>query len=92
MAEEYILVPAMVGLDIIDAQAVALAARVVTVTEDPNTPPPLSGTVIAQRPTAGTQVLPGDTVTIWVKDGGGGFGPKPLDPNPLQPARIKPGP
>lgn len=98
MAEEHVLVPAMVGLDVTDAQALALAARVVTVTEDPDTPPPRYGTVIAQRPTAGTQVLPGDPVTIWVEagdDGGGGGGgsaPRPVDPNPLEPSGTKPGP
>jgi beta-lactam-binding protein with PASTA domain len=98
MTEEHVLVPAMVGLDVIDAQALALAARIVTVTEDPDTPPPQHGTVIAQRPTAGTQVLPGDPVMIWVDEsdddggGGGGSAPRPVDPNPLEPAGTKPGP
>lgn len=93
MAEEHVLVPAMVGLDIVDAQAVALAARIVTVSEDPDTPPPLSGVVIDQHPTAGTQVLPGDPVTIWVgKKGGGGSATRPLDPEPLQPTGTRPAP
>ena len=99
MAEDHVLVPAMVGLDVADAQALALTARVAPVTEDPDTPPPLSGTVIAQRPTAGTQVLPGDPVTIWVEEkgddggrGGGGGTRRPVPPTPLQPVGTKPGP
>jgi beta-lactam-binding protein with PASTA domain len=95
MAEEHVLVPAMVGLDIVDAQALARAARVVTVTEDPETPPPFAGTVRAQRPTAGTPVRPGHSVTIWVKETGGGRGGSalsPVDPDPLEPVGTKPGP
>ncbi|OZM77245.1 PASTA domain-containing protein [Pseudonocardia sp. MH-G8] len=90
--EEHVLVPAMIGLDIVDAQALALAARVVTVTEDPDLPPPLSGVVVDQQPAAGTQVFPGEPVTIWVEEKGGGGGSAPLDPGPLQPAGTRFGP
>jgi hypothetical protein len=101
MAEEHVLVPALVGLDVVDAQALAVAARVVTTTDDPDTPPRLTGTVVAQKPMAGTQVHPGDTVTIWVEDtgggdegggggGGGGGTPRPHPPKPLTPMGSKP--
>jgi PASTA domain len=101
MVEEHVLVPALVGLDVADAQALAIAARVVTVSDDPDMPPRLTGTVVAQKPRAGTQVHPGDTVTIWVEDGGGddggggggggGGSPLPDSPLPLTPSGTKPG-
>jgi hypothetical protein len=94
----------LVGLQVNDAHELALVNRVATVTADPDAPPPLSGTVVAQHPIAGTQVLPGDTVTIWIDDdddgngddgngddGGGGSAPTPTGPPPLDPAGTKPG-
>ncbi|GEL17109.1 hypothetical protein PA7_09460 [Pseudonocardia asaccharolytica DSM 44247 = NBRC 16224] len=79
------LVPALVGLDVREAHQLSLDAGVIAVNPDPDTPPARHGAVVAQRPTAGTQVNPGDPVTIWVDagpeqddtdgdDGGGGGG------------------
>lgn len=90
---EHVLVPALVGLDIADAHELALAARVAVVSEDPDVSLPLSGVVSAQQPGAGTQVLPGDPVTVRVVDGGGGGGGGsarvPPGPRPLDPAGVK---
>jgi len=89
--DEYVLVPALVGLQVGDAHALALDSRVVTVNEDPDTPPPLSGTVAAQYPLGGTRVRPGDAVQIRVEHGGGGGGGSrtPDVPDPLDPAGGK---
>lgn len=93
--DEHVLAPALIGLEVTDAHALALDARVVTVNDDPDTPPPLAGTVVAQHPQAGTQVRPGDAIQILVEaDGGDGGlgvaeGPGPLDTaggRPLDPA------
>jgi len=87
-ANELVPAPALVGLPVLDAHALALEARVVTVDGDPDTPPTTSGTVVAQAPLGGTPVRPGDAITIWVEDSGGGGGggshlldrPPELDP------------
>lgn len=81
---EHTLVPALIGLEVGNAHALALTARVALTSPNSDFALPLGGTVSAQRPTAGTQVLPGDPVTIWVRidpddgpdddDGGGGSG------------------
>lgn len=98
MAEaELVLVPALVGLDAAEAHAVALAARVVAVDPDPDTPPTLSGVVARQDPTPGTRVPAGEAVTVWIDsgpgdDGGGGGGggtPQPEPPKPVAPAGVK---
>lgn len=69
------LVPALVGLPAAEAHEVAMSARVVAVDPDPDTPPTVSGTVVAQRPEPGVRVPAGEAVTIWVEtDGGGGGG------------------
>lgn len=89
-SEEHVLVPALVGLPVVDAHALALEARVVTVSGDPDTPPALAGMVVAQDPLGGTQVRPGDAITIWVEAGGGGGGSRVADdPTPLDPAGGK---
>ena len=96
MAEaELVLVPALVGLDAAEAHAVALAARLVAVDPDPDTPPTLSGVVARQDPTPGTRVPAGEAVTVWIDsgpdDGGGGGGgtPQPEPPKPVAPAGVK---
>ena len=84
---ETVVVPDLVGLPAAQAHENALAARVVAVDPDPDTPPTVAGTVTAQQPVAGTAVPAGDPVTIWVEpdgDGGGGNMPRvepdlPLD-------------
>ena len=69
------LVPALVGLPAAQAHEVAMAARVVAIDPDPDTPPTVEGTVTAQQPEAGTRVPAGEAVTIWVEpDSGGGRG------------------
>jgi beta-lactam-binding protein with PASTA domain len=72
--EEKVLVPALVGLDVSDAHELAFEARVVVVTADPDEPLPVTGTVIAQTPSAGTRVPPAAPVAIAVDKGGGGGG------------------
>lgn len=86
-SDEHVPAPALVGLAVLDAHALALESRVVTVSGDPDTPPATSGVVVAQDPLGGMPVRPGDPITIWVEDVGGGGGgsaqddgPKPLDP------------
>ncbi|TDQ60777.1 PASTA domain-containing protein [Actinomycetospora succinea] len=72
---ELVLVPALVGLPAAQAHEVAMAARVVAVDPDPDTPPTVEGTVTAQQPEPGTRVPAGEAVTIWVEpDSGGGGG------------------
>jgi hypothetical protein len=68
-----------------------LAARLVAVDPEPDTPPTLSGTVVAQQPRPGERIPAGDTVTIWIEgdDGGGGGKPQPDTPSPLDPAGVK---
>jgi len=89
--DEHVPVPALVGLEVVDAHALALDARVVTVSGDPDTPPALSGVVVAQDPLGGFSVRPGDAITIWVENSGGGGGGTrvPDDPAPLDPAGGK---
>jgi beta-lactam-binding protein with PASTA domain len=90
---DLVLVPALVGLDAAQAHEVAMAARIVAVDPDPDSPPTLSGTVVAQQPEAGERIPAGDTVTIWIEgaDGGGGGGgsSQPDSPLPKDPAGIK---
>lgn len=89
---DLVLVPALVGLDATQAHEVAMAARLVAVDPEPDTPPTLSGTVVAQQPRPGERIPAGDTVTIWIEgDGGGGGGgtPQPDTPSPLDPAGVK---
>lgn len=95
-APEHALVPALVGLDAADAHELALTAGVAIVGPSPNRSTPTYGTVVAQKPTAGTQVQPGDPVTVWIDtggDGGGGGGggsaPRPYQPLPRDPAGVK---
>lgn len=95
--DEHVPAPALVGLPVVDAHALALDARVVTVSGDPDTPPALSGVVVAQDPLGGIRVRPGDAITIWVEEtdggdgGGGGDGGSrvPDDPRPTDPSGGK---
>lgn len=97
---EHVLVPAFVGLEVAQAHELALSARVAVVGSDPDRPLPSTGIITAQRPRAGTQVLPGDAVTVWIRpepddgdddgDGGGGGSARDPDrPRPLDPAGVK---
>ena len=85
MQPEKVLVPALVGLDMIDATRLAFTAGVAL---DPITGPARTGEVTGQQPLAGTQVDPGSAVQITVDESGGGGGgaalvppPTPLDPS-----------
>ena len=73
-AQEKVLVPALVGLEVSDAHEVAFAARVVAVAVDPAAPLPVAGVVTAQAPSAGTRVEPGASVEIAVESGPRGPG------------------
>ncbi|WP_300011621.1 PASTA domain-containing protein [Pseudonocardia sp.] len=88
------LVPALVGLEISDAHTLAVDARVVLVDPDPGLQLPVTGVVTAQRPPAGTQVEPGDTVAVHVgfgtdDPGGGGGSPAPVGPAPQDPGASR---
>ncbi|OLT11141.1 hypothetical protein BJF78_27615 [Pseudonocardia sp. CNS-139] len=93
--DEYVQVPALVGLELADALELAFAARVVAVGADPDEPLPVTGVVTAQRPPPGTAVAPAATVLIAVEPdsggGGGGGGGSPVTPPPapLDPAGTK---
>jgi beta-lactam-binding protein with PASTA domain len=85
--EQTVPVPALVGLPIGDAHALATEAGVVVVSADPDDPLPQSGTVTAQQPLGGISVPAASTVQVLVERGGGGGGtpavvppPEPLDP------------
>jgi hypothetical protein len=82
-------VPALVGLEIGEAHALALAARVVIVSADPVDPLPPTGIVTAQQPLAGYDVEPATAVEVLVETRGGGGGGgvvAPSPPPPLDPA------
>lgn len=73
-----------------------MAARIIAVAADsePDTPPTLVGTVVAQQPDPGTRIPAGDAVTIWTDnagggDGGGGGAWLPDTPRPVDPAGVK---
>lgn len=92
--EQKVLVPALVGLDVSDAHELAFEARVVVVAADPDEPLPLTGTVVAQSPIAGTRVEPAHPVVIAVESrgGGGGGGGRRLTtppPGPRDPSGMK---
>lgn len=91
--DEQVPAPALVGLEVLEAHALALDARVVTMSGDPDTPPPISGVVVAQKPLGGTPVTPGDPIMIWVEESGGGGGgggsPVPDGPVPVDPSGGK---
>jgi hypothetical protein len=76
MAEpEQVLVPALVGLNVSDAHALAMSAGVAVVGEDPDATLPTTGVVIDQHPLAGIRVPAGDPVTVRLRaDPGGGDG------------------
>ena len=87
--QDEVLVPALVGLEIGEAHALALSARVVVASADPVDPLPTTGVVSAQQPLAGIAVPPATTVSVLVDtDGGGGGGSSgaPVPPAPLDPA------
>lgn len=91
---EHVLVPALVGLDSGEAQQLALEAGVAVVGPDPDTVLPAIGVVVEQRPGAGIQVRPGDSVTVWIHTGdddgdGGGSAPLADGPLPREPAGVK---
>jgi hypothetical protein len=90
--EEKVLVPALVGLQVSEAHELAFEARVVVVAADPDEPLPVTGTVIAQAPGAGTRVAPAHPVAIAVETGGGGGGGRRLTtppPGPRDPSGSK---
>jgi beta-lactam-binding protein with PASTA domain len=70
MPEDMATVPALVGLDLADANALAFASRVMLVSAYPGEDLPLTGIVVSQEPLAGIQVEPAHPVVITV--GGGG--------------------
>lgn len=87
------MVPSLVGLAAAVAHDTALDAQLLAVDQDSSHSPTVAGVVEAQEPAAGSQVVPGHRVRIWVKthpgeDGGGGGGglPTPGGPTPLTPA------
>lgn len=87
--QDAVLVPALVGLEIGEAHALALSARVVVVSADPVDPLPATGVVSAQQPLAGIAVPAATAVEVLVESGGGGGGGSvgaPVPPSPLDPA------
>jgi beta-lactam-binding protein with PASTA domain len=83
-----VLVPALVGLGVQDAHALARTAEVVVVSAEPDGDLPVTGTVSAQQPGAGTRVEPATPVAVLVEqdDPGGGRGVAAPPPEPLGPA------
>ena len=77
-ADATAVVPALVGLDVGDANDLAMGAGVVVVSADPVDPLPATGTVTAQTPLAGFGVPPASPVSVLVDPGGrGGEDPVP---------------
>lgn len=79
-------VPALVGLAIGEAHALATGAGVVVVSADPDDPLPDAGVVVAQTPLGGVSVPVASTVNVLVERNGDGGGstvavppPDPLD-------------
>ena len=70
MPENMATVPALVGLDLADANELAFASRVMLVSADPGEDLPPTGVVVHQEPLAGIQVEPAQPVVVTV--GGGG--------------------
>jgi hypothetical protein len=69
-SEDTVLVPALVGLAVGDAHALAMDARLVLASADPARPLPVSGVVTAQEPAGGLTAAPADTVQVVVDEGG----------------------
>lgn len=85
--EQTVPVPALVGLPIADAHALAIESGVVAVSADPDDPQPQSGTVTAQQPLGGISVPAASSVEVLVERDGGGGTPAVLPPpEPLDPA------
>ncbi len=59
-----VVVPKLIGMEIIPAYKTALVAGVGIRGHDPGKPLPLRGVIITQEPGAGTSVWSGDLVTI----------------------------
>lgn len=80
--------PALVGLPIGDAHALATGAGVVVVSADPDDPLPDSGVVVAQTPLGGVSVPVASSVNVLVerRDGGGGRPVPVAPPDPSAPA------
>jgi beta-lactam-binding protein with PASTA domain len=94
MGQEQTVVPSLVGLAAAVAHDAALDAHLLAVDQDPSHSPTVAGVVEAQEPVAGSQVVPGHRVRIWVKtnpgeDGGGGGLAAPSGPTPLTPSGAK---
>lgn len=82
-SSEWVLVPALVGLEVAYAEQVTLRAQVEAVPAEPERELPPGGIVIRQRPQAGLRVPAGDRVTIWIRTGRGGQArPQPSGPQP----------
>jgi beta-lactam-binding protein with PASTA domain len=79
MPENMATVPALVGLDLADANALAFASRVMLVSADPRADLPPTGIVISQEPLAGMQVMPASPVVVTV----GGGGNRKTEPAPV---------
>jgi beta-lactam-binding protein with PASTA domain len=86
-----VVVPALVGLTLRDAEDLAGQAGLVLASADPIAPLPPTGTVSAQQPLAGLQVPAGEEITVVVEtdpgdgDDGGGSPVRPT-PEPLEPS------
>ena len=92
LPEDTVLVPALVGLTVTDAHALALDARLVLANADPARPLPMAGVVTDQEPAAGLKAAPADTVLVVVDEGGHDRAPvAPLGdelPDPAEAARL----
>jgi hypothetical protein len=79
-----VVVPELIGMEIIPAYRMALIAGVALRGRDPGPPLPLRGVITAQQPGAGTLVWSGDSVTISLQ-------PSPTEGAAPSPAARRPG-
>lgn len=61
------------GLEVAYAEQLTLRAQVEAVPAEPELALPSGGIVVGQRPQAGSRVLAGELVMIWIRTGGGGL-------------------
>ena len=82
-SENTALVPDLIGLDLVDANALAHASGVTVVPAQPSEDLPVTGVVVSQEPLAGAEVAQAFPVRITVGEGGREVDHAPLTGPPV---------